>query len=1025
MNAAHWAASHRRSILFLVVLLALGGLALAFKLPVALFPHINFPRIVVSLEAGDQPAQQMTVDVTRPVEQAVRSVPGVVGMRSTTSRGSAQVSINFRWGSDMVAATLQVESAVNQVLATLPTGISFMVRRMDPTVFPVAAYSLVSDHESPVALHDLAKYELIPLFSSVDGVARVHVMGGKEAEYRIEVDPTKLDAFGLNLSDVAQAVSAANVLQAVGRMEDQYKLYLMLSDTRLQSLSDIEHTVIKSGAGGLVLLSDIARVFPSVTPQWQRITADGHDAVLILVYQQPDGNTVKIVRDVQKRLADYKEKLPQDVKIANWYDQSSLITSSAKSVRDAIVIGVVLAAIVLLVFLRHFRITLIAILIVPAALTSTVLLLSLMHMSFNIMTLGGMAAAVGLIVDDAIVMIEHIIRRLRGRAGDTPLVIREAAIEFTSPLMGSSMATIIIFAPLAFLSGVTGSFFKALSITMASSLFISFLLAWLAVPLLAEHLLNRGDANSEDVGPLFKRIQTAYASLMARLIRRPSLLLLGIVPLLVLGTIAYKHVGSGFMPHMDEGGFILDYRAAPGTSLDETDRLVRQVEAIIMRNPSVSTYSRRTGVQLGNAEISEANEGDFFVRLKPMPRPPIDTIMDDLRNQIEHKVPGLDVEIVLLMEDLIGDLTSVPQPIEIKLYGDQLDTLLSTAPKVAAAIAGIPGVVDINDGVVLAGDAVNIRVDRDKAALEGIRPDSATEQMDAWFSGSIPTSIQEGIKTVDVRVWTPASDRLQTDRIENIRLWAADGHRFPLKRIATVSLETGQPQITRDNLKPMVAVTGRLSGRDMGSTIRDVKIALAKKDLLPAGMYYELGGLYRQQQIAFRGLLAVFLSALALVFLLLLFLYEEFAAALAILISPLLALSAVFMGLWLTGLELNISAMMGMTMIVGIVTEVSIFYFSEYHELLGQKMPNTQALVAAGQNRMRPISMTTLAAILALLPLGIGWGQGSAMQQPLAIAIISGLLVQLPLVLLLMPTAYNILSRKTFLRGNAPNGEST
>lgn len=1011
MKVAHWAASHRRSILFLVTLVALGGLALAFKLPVALFPHISFPRIVVSLEAGDQPARQMTIDVTRPVEQAVRSVPGVVGMRSTTSRGSAEVSINFRWGIDMIAATLQVESAVNQALASLPAGTSFMVRRMDPTVFPVAAYSLVSDTESPVQLHDLAKYELLPVFSSVEGVARVHVMGGKRAEYRVEVDPAKLDAYGLTFSDVAQSVSAANVLQAVGRTEDHYKLYLMLSDTRFRSLSDIENTVLKSGSGGLVLLSDIARVFPSVAPQWQRITADGHDAVLMLVYQQPGGNTVQIVRDVQQQLADYQDKLPKDVSISNWYDQSDLITESAKSVRDAILIGIVLAAIVLLIFLRNARITLIAILIVPAALTSTILLLHVLNMSFNIMTLGGMAAAVGLIVDDAIVMIEHIIRRLRERHGDKPLVIREAAIEFSPPLIGSSMATIVIFAPLAFLSGVTGSFFKALSITMASSLTISFLLAWLAVPLLAEHLLRKKDAEAEDIGTAFRRIQKTYASAMNMLLSKPVWLLVIIVPLLLGGWTAYKHVGSGFMPHMDEGGFILDYKSAPGTSLAETDRLLRQVEQIIMQNPAVDTYSRRTGAQLGGS-VTEANEGDYFIRLKPLPRAPIDKIMDEIRTRIEQRVPGLEIEMALLMEDLIGDLTAVPQPIEIKLYGDNFKDLLGTAPTVAEAISKIPGVVDVKDGIVLAGDAINIQVDREKAALEGIDPNSATEQMNAWFNGLLPTRIQTGIKSVNVRVWTPQSMRLHVDQIKNIRLWAADGHRFPLKRIAGVSLETGQPQITRDNLKPMVAVTGRISGRDLGSTIRDVKTALAKPGLLPKNMYYELGGMYHEQQVAFRGMIAVFLSALALVFLLLLFQYEEFSSALAILICPLLALGAVFAGLWITATELNISSMMGMTMIVGIVTEVSIFYFSEYHELLGGRMKREEALIQAGQNRMRPIAMTTLAAILALLPLGLGLGQGSAMQQPLAIAIISGLFAQIPLVLLVMPTLYSLFSRR-------------
>ncbi|NOZ38326.1 MAG: efflux RND transporter permease subunit [Gammaproteobacteria bacterium] len=1010
MNMAHWAAIHRRSILFLAAMLALGGIAAGLNLPVALFPYVSFPRIVVSLQTGDRPADQMVIAVTRPVEQAVRAVPGVANLRSTTSRGSAELSINFQWGDDMIAAMLQVESAINQILPSLPPGTRFNIRRMDPSVFPVAAYSLTSDTESLVQLRDLAQYQLLPLLSSVNGVAKVIVMGGKQAEYRVEIDPDKLAAYDLSFDDVAQSLSASNVLQAVGRLEDHYKLYLLLSDTRIHSLQTIKNTVLRSGADGLVRLEDIARIYPATVPQWLRVSADGHAAVLLQIYQQPGGNTVQIVRDIQQRLKDYDKKLPAAVRIANWYDQSRLITESAKSVRDAIAIGVLLAALILLLFLRNLKITLAVILFVPAVLASTILLLYVLHMSFNIMTLGGMAAAVGLIVDDAIVMLEQIIHHLRKRHQDISLSIRQAAIEFSSPLAGSSAATIIIFVPLAFLSGVSGAFFKALSLTMASSLFISFLLAWLALPLLAEHLLHQKDAEKEDTGPVFRWLQNRYRQGMQGIMQAPWLLLAGLAPLCLLGLFAYQQVGSGFMPRMDEGGFILDYRSPASTSLSETDRLLRQVETILRSNPAVDTYSRRTGAQLGGG-LTEANQGDFFVRLKPFPRPSIDIVMDKIRKRIESEVPGLEVEMAQLMEDLIGDLTAVPQPVEIKLYSDRLDELLATAPRVAATISKISGIVDVKDGIVLAGDAINIIVERDKAALEGVDPERVSQQLKIWFSGRISTQVQKNIKLVGVRIWVPASLRDKTSALNKIWLRAPDGHRFPLKRIAHISVENGQPQINRDNLKRMLAVTARITGRDLGSTIDDIKQALNKPDLLPADMYYQLGGLYKQQQIAFRGLSAVFGASLALVFLLLLFLYEEFAAALAIMSAPLLAMTAVFSGLWLTGIELNITAMMGMTMIIGIVTEVSIFYFSEYHSLLRQNLAADEALIQAGIKRMRPITMTTLATILALLPLALAWGQGSAMQQPLAVAIISGLLVQIPLVLIVMPLLYRLLSR--------------
>ena len=1013
MDIAHWAALHRRSLLFLVAILALAGVAAALKLPVALFPQVDFPRVVVTLDAGDRPADQMVIAETRPIEQSVRSVPGVISIRSTTSRGSAELSINFHWGEDMVSAMLQVESAVNQVLPTLPAGTSFSVRRMDPTVFPVAAYSLTSDTHSLIELRDLAQYQLIPLLSSIDGVAKVAAMGGEQAEYRVELNSAKLASYGMTFADVAQAISASNVLQAVGRLEDHYKLYLLLSDTRIRSLKQIRETVLRSGANGLVRLEEIARIYPTSAPQWLRVTADGHDAVLVQIYQQPGGNTVQIIRDIRQRLQEYRDKIPAGVNIANWYDQGQLIVASTNSVRDAIFIGVVLAALVLFIFLRSLKITMVAILVVPSVLASTVLLLHVLHMSFNIMTLGGMAAAVGLIVDDAIVMIEQIIRRLRERKQAIGPTIRQAAIDFSVPLAGSSAATIIIFAPLAFLSGVTGAFFKALSLTMASSLAISFLLAWLAIPLIAEHLLQQQDAEREDAGPLFRRFESAYRNILIRLINTPWLLGIGVLPLILLGLIAYQQVGSGFMPHMDEGGFVLDYRAPAGTSLTETDRLLRQIEKILQDNDAVETYSRRTGAQLGGG-LTEANEGDFFIRLKSFPRPPIDQVMDGIRQRVEMEVPGIEVEMALLMEDLIGDLTAVPQPIEIKLYGDKLDALMATAGRVADAISSVSGVVDVRDGVVLAGDAVNIIVDRDKAALEGIDPDLVTQQLNAWFTGLVTTQVQKNVKLVDVRLWVPPADRDEINAFGKIQLRAPDGHLLPLRRIAHISTEAGQPQITRDDLKRMVAVTGRISGRDLGSTIRDIRNTLARPGILPSDVYYKLGGLYQQQQTAFHGLIAVFVAALALVFLLLLFLYEDFTAAIAILVSPLLALAAVFTGLWWSDIELNITAMMGMTMIVGIVTEVSIFLFSEYYDLLRAGMEKRDALIQAGVNRLRPIAMTTFAAILALLPLALALGQGAQMQQPLAVSIISGLVIQMPLVLMLTPVLYVLLSRNTF-----------
>jgi len=1007
MSFTAWAQSHARSILFFLAILVVAGVVASFSLPVGLFPHVSFPRVRITLDAGDRPAERMAVEVTTPVEEAVRAIPGVRSVRSTTSRGTAEISVNFDWGEDMVAAMLQYQSQVNKILPALPAGTSFEVERMDPTVFPVIAYSLTSDSHSLVELRDLALYTLRPALSTVSGVARVTVQGGRVEEYRVNVDPDKLQSFKLTLAEVASALSASNVQVAVGHLEQYNKLYLVVSDTRFQKFEEIEKTVLRSTPDGVVLLEDVAQVEHSSEPQWIRVTADGHDAVLFQVYQQPTGNTVEIASGIKAKLREMKKQIPDGVKIADWYDQSDLITASEYSTRDAVLIGIVLAAIVLLAFLRDWKVTLIATLTVPAVLAATILLLYVLKMSFNIMTLGGMAAAVGLIIDDAIVMVEHIVRRARGSAeGDSRSRVLRAASEFTNPLAGSSAATIIIFTPLAFLSGVTGAFFKALSLTMAASLIISFFVAWLAVPILCASLL-RTDSKIDRPGSFTQRVHEVYRENMQRLLRRPRFVFLFLIPLLLLGFLAFKNVPSGFMPVMDEGGFILDYISPPGTSLAETDRLLRQVESVLQETPEVQTYSRRTGLQLGGG-ITEANIGDFFVRLKPFPRRGIEEVMNDVRDEVEKHIPGLQVELLQLMEDLIGDLTSVPQPIEIKLYSDDEQLLRTLPPKVADAISKVRGVVEVKNGIVPAGDALNIQVDRVKAALEGMDPDAVTKALNDFLTGNVTTHVQQGPKLIGVRVWIPRDARDTMRKIENLLLRAPDGHLFPLKRVATLIPLSGQPEIMRDDLKRMVAVTARISGRDLGSTVGDVKRKLASSRVIPNDVLYTFGGLYEQQQIAFRALTIILIAAIVLVFLLLLFLYESFRVAFALLLVPIFAVAGVFIGLWATGTEFNITSRMGMTMIVGIVTEIAIFYYSEFRSLPA----SDDRLIVAGINRMRAISMTAFAAILALMPLALAVGHGAAMQQPLAIAIISGLVFSLPLVLVILPALLALLEPK-------------
>ena len=743
----------------------------------------------------------------------------------------------------MVSSTLLVDSAVARILPTLPAGAQYNVRRMDPTVFPIISYALVSDTADPVALQDLARYQITPLLSSIPGLARVGVQGGQTAEVQVLADPHRLADHGLAMTDLAAAIKAGNVLSAVGQVQDRGRLSLVVADRSALTAAQVADIVVRGDPAGIVRVRDVATVQNGAAVQWQRVVEDGRPAVLFNIYEQPDGNAVKIAQAVRQKLAGVA--LPPGVKLVNWYDQSELVVQSVASVRDAVLIGLVLAALVLLWFLRSWRVTLVAVIVVPATLAATVLVLSILGMSFNIMTLGGIAAAVGLLIDDVIVMVEHIARRA-GAIGPDGQPVGDAAVipaarEFMAPLTGSSLATLIVFVPLSFLSGVTGAFSKALSVTMGAALSISWAMSAFVVPILVRWLVDF--SRWRDPGEAGEgRVAQIHDAGLNRLNAKPWLLAAALVPLLIVGYVGYSHVSTGFMPKVDEGGFIMDYFTAPGTSLDETGRQVGQIDALLKANPDVLTFSRRLGAGLGG-NLGQSYHGDYFVRLKPHHSKPTEEVAAAVAGEVAAKVPGVEVEVAQLIEDLIGDLTAVPQPIEVKLYASDPNILYGQAKKVAAVIGQINGVIEVKDGVRLAGDALDVQVDPVRAGMEGVAPAEVEAQLSAALTGLTATTLAQASKAVDVRVRLPDAVTISEARLAQLPIRATDGHAFPLSRVATIVPVAGQPQISRENLEPMVAVTGRIQGRGMGATIADVTQALDKPGALAPGVRYELGGL--------------------------------------------------------------------------------------------------------------------------------------------------------------------------------------
>ena len=994
-------ARHARTIWLAVLLLTIGGVLGGLRLPVSLFPQINYPRVVVAIDAGERDAAQMEAQITRPAEIALRAIPGVTQLRSITSRGSAEVALNFGWGQDMVSAELAVRGALAGIQGQLPQGTQFDVRRSDPTIFPIYGVALTSKTLNQEAMRQLAELEIRPALTGIQGVAAVDILGGSPREFEVALDPARLAPLGLSPTAVADSLAKANTVRGAGKMEDRHRLYLVLVENQLSTVADIGAIPVKTGGtagAGVVPLGSIATIRPSAAPNYTLVNANGQRAVLVNVRQALDGNTVQVVRDVAARMKTLQ--LPPSVAVSPFYDQSELVIGAANAVRDAILIGALLAGIVLFMFLRSTRLMVITAITLPAVLAGTCLVLLALGMHFDMMTLGGMAAAVGLIVDDAVVMLEHIMRRMQeGQAKDTRGILAAAA-EMAKPLYGSTAATIVVFVPLAFISGVTGGFFKALAITMVAALLISLLYARFVIPLLSGNWLTEKDAAAAEKADKFMaRVDRGYSRVGDKAFARPGVfaLVLGLA-LAVGGYIAYSKVPSGFMPKMDEGGFVLDYKAQSGASLEDTDRLLQQVEKIIRSTPEVQSYSRRTGIQLGGG-LTEADEGDYFVRLKGGSRRNIEAVMADIRGEITAQVPGLEVELIQLMEDLIGDLTAVPQPIEVKLFGSNAAELEQAAKTVGGALGKVQGVVEVVDGLRVAGDSIAVHVDPGAAAQQGLDADAVANQIESLVGGTAATQVRVGEQLLDVRVRGPAGLRQRASQMEALPLVAPDGHSLRLGQIAQVSIAAGQKQLTREDLAPFIDVTARLEGRDLGSAMKEIRTTVAQLKL-PRAIRVEYGGLYAEQQKSFSDLAMVFTAALFLAALLLTLLYERLDWTISAVVTVLLAAASVLIGLWISGIELNISALMGLTMVVGMASELIVFFFAE----LDRDAPITiEALREAGAKRLRPIIMSALIAILTLSPLALGISRGAGLQQPLATAIIFGLTAAVPLVLLFLP----------------------
>ncbi|MEY2394898.1 MAG: hypothetical protein QOF94_1243, partial [Acidobacteriaceae bacterium] len=994
------------------------------------------PRIVLAVDNGVMPIDQMMVTVTRPVEEAVNSVPGLEEVRSTTSRGSAEIDLFFNWNVDMFVTLQYVNAAISRVQPELPPTAKIDTRRMTFASFPIIGYSLTSDTVPQTQLWEMATYELKPRLNRLNGVASVMVQGGQEPEFHIEPDPAKLLTAGITVTDILDAIKRTNLIDSPGLFEQNHQLVLGLISGQVRTPEQLAGLVVKTTPSGIpVRIGNVANVVSGVKPVYTIVSANGKPAVLLNINRQPDSNTMEVATEAHDEVDKIRQSLPAGVKIEAFYDQSQIVSDSIKSVRDAILLGVALASIILVVFLHDWGTSVVAGLVIPVTILLTFVVLKVLGESFNLMTLGGLAAAVGLVIDDAIVVVENIV--LHRDAGQGRLeAIRAALREITVPLIGSTVTPVVVFLPLISMTGVTGTFFRALAITLGVSLFTSLALALTWTPTLSSYFIRKHkdepespDNNNHDeeeslaqllaaeeasLGPRFRKIIDFHQRWLRRALAKPWWLAGLSVVLIASAYFCYRFSGNDLLPEMDEGDFTLDYWTPAGSSLSETDRMVLHMEEIIKSVPEVESSSRRTGAELGPAAVTEANRGDILVKLKKDRKRGIDEIIEEVRGKVVEQEPGVKIEFVQILQDMIGDLTGEREPIQIKLFSQNAAETDQWAPKVADAIRKIPGVVDVLDGIenTISGPALSFQVDPAVASRAGFTPEEIATDVSALVQGEPATTpVISNDRVYTIRIRFPQNNRISVDTVRDTVLASSSGRTATLGSLATITELPGQTEIHRENLLRVVMVTGRLEGTDLGSAVTAVQKTVSGLHL-PPGIRVDYGGTYKEEQKSFRDLVFVLMLAIVLVFIVLLFEFGSFAAPLAILASALLSTSGVFIALLITRTTFNVSSFMGMIMVVGIVAKNGILLLDADQRIRATGASAEEAMLQASRRRLRPIVMTALATMAGMLPLAFAIGAGSQMLQPLAIAVIGGILISMVLSLIITPAVHFYLSHK-------------
>lgn len=991
--------NYKFPLLAIGILILIGGFFTYQNLKTGLFPDITFPKIKVIADAGQQPVDKMMATVTIPLENILRRTEGLQYIKSTTSRGSCEISVFLDWNMDINTAKAQIESFINQSQGNILPNTVFSVEKMNPSILPVMGYSLEGEGLSQVDLKKIAKYQIKPYLAATSGVSDIVVIGGKDKEYQIVLKPDVLKSLGISIGAIQNAVVNSNLLQSNGYVTDFNRMYLTLTDNAVDDLGDLQNLVIVNSPNRLIKLQDVANIEVNEAKEYVKILANGKNVPIIAVVKQPNANLIEVNNNIEQKVAELSKTLPKGVVLKPYYKQADFVNTSISSIKDVLWIGLVLALLVVIIFLRSFSASMVVLFTIPVSLSLTLIILDAIGYTFNIMTLGAVAAAIGLMIDDVVIIIEQIHKiREEHPKENIGWCAQEAITHLFPAMIGSSLSTLVIFIPFVLMTGVAGAYFQVMAFSMIIALSASFFVTWLLVPVLSI-LFTRNKSIEQKHTPKTKWIHTVLG--------KPIIGIGFLVICLLVLVIVPSRLPSGFLPEMDEGSIVLDYNSPAGTTLEETDRMLQIVNGILDTQPEVEAYSARLGTQMGFF-ITEPNSGDYLIKLKNKRSKTTTEVSDEIRQRVEEVLPQLTIDFGQVIGDMLGDLMSSVQPIEVKVFGDDVNVLEELSKKLAVEIETVPGTADVNDGIIVAGPALSIIPNVPVLAQLGLTVADFQLQLQTQIEGTVVSTMIDKEQTVPIRLIYPNAYKKSVADIKNASILLPNGASVPLNNVATIQMEKGVAEINRENQKSMGVITARLNNRDLGSTLKDIQNHITSNFSLPAGYHIEYGGAYQEQQKAFNELMMILISAILLVFIVILFLFRRIKIAFTIVFIAILGVAGCLLSLYLTGTPLNVGSYTGIIMIVGIIGENSIFTYRQYLEI-DQSLSHIEKIEYSIAARLRPKLMTAFAAIMALTPLALGIGAGAQLHQPLAIAVIGGLVFALPLLLVVLPTMLKII----------------